>query len=238
MDLKEEAILGEDIGSHWYYRAKAAALTRLVRASRFHSILDVGAGSGFFSKHLLSHSMAERAMCVDPFYAEEKEAIVAGKSLMFRRHVQSSDADLVLMMDVLEHVEDDLALLTEYVAKVESGSQFLVTVPAFGFLWSGHDVFLGHYRRYRLHQVVELMRRAGLVVERRCYYFGLVFPIAAILRLVKRLLGAADNEPRSDLRRHSAAVNGLLVLLCKLERPLMTFNRLAGLSVFCLARKP
>ncbi len=54
------------------------------------------------------------------------------------------------MMDVIEHVEDDVGLVRGYVDKVAGGTRFIVTVPALMWLWSGHDVFLEHYRRYTL----------------------------------------------------------------------------------------
>ena len=70
MDLKEEDILGADIGRHWYYRSKAAALRRMVGGLGPRRILDVGAGSGFFSRHLLAEAGAQSALCVDIGYAE------------------------------------------------------------------------------------------------------------------------------------------------------------------------
>jgi hypothetical protein len=68
-----------------------------------------------------------------------------GKPLLFRRSVDQSDADLVLLMDVIEHVEDDVGLVREYANKVAPGTRFITTVPAFMWLWSGHDVFLEHF---------------------------------------------------------------------------------------------
>ena len=69
MDLKEEDILGADIGRHWYYRSKAAALRRMVGRLAPQRLLDVGAGSGFFSRHLLTEGGAQSALCVDIGYA-------------------------------------------------------------------------------------------------------------------------------------------------------------------------
>jgi trans-aconitate methyltransferase len=237
MDLKEEQAIGEAVEQHWYYRSKSAAMLRLVAQHQPRKILDVGAGSGFFSKYLLRHTEAGSAWCIDPFYPQEQDDSLANKPIRYRHECTGTDADLVLMMDVLEHVEDDLALLNEYVAKVPAGTRFLVTVPAFQFLWSGHDVFLEHYRRYTLAEVTDLMERAGLVVEQRAYYFGLVFPLAVAVRLLGRLRGRNINEAKSDLKQHSALTNGLLSLLCRAELPFFRFNRIAGLSVFCLAQK-
>src|SRR5882757_5762171 len=234
MDLKEEDILGAGIGQHWYYRAKAAALRRAVGDLAPRRILDVGAGSGFFSRHLLAETGAQSALCVDIGYASEHDDSVAGKPVLYRRDTGPTDCDLVLMMDVLEHVDDDRGLLRHYVAKVPPGAHFLVTVPAFGFLWSGHDVFLEHKRRYRLGEIEAAMRDAGLQVVQGSYYFGLVFPLAAAVRLVER----NTTEPRSSLKKHGALANGILTAACTAELPFFPINQLAGLSAFVLARKP
>lgn len=234
MDLKEEDILGADIGRHWYYRAKAAALRRAVAGLAPRHILDVGAGSGFFSRHLLSATGAQSALCVDIGYASERDERAAGKPVLYRRDTGPTDCDLALMMDVLEHVDDDRGLVRHYAAKVPAGAHFLVTVPAFRFLWSGHDVFLEHKRRYRLAEIEAVMRDAGLGVVRGAYYFGLVFPLAAAVRLATR----RTTEPRSSLKNHDPLTNGILSAVCAAELALFPINRLAGLSAFVLARKP
>jgi SAM-dependent methyltransferase len=234
MDLKEEDILGAGIGGHWYYRSKAAALRRAVGSLAPKRLLDVGAGSGFFSRHLLERTPAESALCVDIGYAADRDDRVAGKPVRFRRDVGPTDCDLVLMMDVLEHVDDDRWLVRHYADKVPSGAHFLVTVPAFEFLWSGHDVFLEHKRRYRLPAVETALRDAGLEIVRGSYYFGLVFPLAAAVRLAD----CNTTEPRSSLMKQGALTNALLTAIGVAELPLFPWNRLAGLSCFVLARKP
>jgi 2-polyprenyl-3-methyl-5-hydroxy-6-metoxy-1,4-benzoquinol methylase len=234
MDLKEEDILGEAIGRHWYYRSKAAALRRAIKGLRPRRVLDVGAGSGFFSRHLLAETGVQSALCVDIGYPREWDDTAAGKPILHRRDCDPNDCDLVLMMDVLEHVKDDTGLVRHYAGKVKSGAHFLVTVPAFRFLWSGHDVFLEHVRRYRLAEIEETMRSAGLEIVKGAYYFGFVFPLAAAVRLATR----RDPQPKSSLKKHDALTNGLLTAICAAELPLFPANRLAGLSAFVLARKP
>jgi SAM-dependent methyltransferase len=198
-------------------------------------VLDVGAGSGYFSRQLLAHTGARKAWCVDTSYAVDSDQREAEKTIHFRRAVDAVNADLVLLMDVLEHVDYDVALVKDYVAKVPRGSHFLVSVPAFDFLWSGHDVFLEHKRRYTLRQTESVMRSAGLNVTRSSYYFGAVFPIAAALRIAQQRNDRSTAQ--SQLRRHHPIINGALRFLCELELPLMRWNRAAGLTVFCLAEK-
>ena len=185
MDLKEIDVFGGDIGKHWYYWAKAKAVSKWLGDTQLKTILDVGAGSGFFSSYLLEYSSAQEAWCVDINYEADSDTTHSGKPMHFRKSVGQVEADLVLLMDVLEHVEDDIGLLMEYVAKVPKAAKILVSVPAFKFLWSGHDVFLGHYRRYTLKEVHSVLEKAGLSLIDGGYFYGLVFPIAASIRTMQ-----------------------------------------------------
>ncbi|BBL74701.1 methyltransferase domain-containing protein [Methylomagnum ishizawai] len=235
MDVKEIDILGDDIAGHWYYQSKARAMRQLLGGDEPGKILDVGAGSGFFSRYLLATTQAAAACCVDISYGADSEGGEGGKPVYYRRSVERSDADLVLLMDVLEHVDDDAGLLATYADKVPPGTRFLISVPAFQFLWSGHDEFLEHKRRYTLAQLEAVAGRAGLEVKYGGYYFGLVFPLAWLTRLGSRWLRREESPARSQLKRHHPWVNALLGAVCRVELPFARYNRLAGLTVFCLA---
>lgn len=237
MDLKEEDILGPTIKDHWYYVSKARALRKICGDRPVEEVLDVGAGSGVFSRQRLDWGIAERGVCVDPGYMEEWEECHNGRPLSFVRELDRVTQELILMMDVLEHVDDDLGLLKQYTETMPPAGRVLITVPAFQSLWSGHDVFLEHRRRYRLSEVEDLVRCAGLKVERSCYFFGLLFPVAAAIRLIaRRRLAIGDLPPRSSLRPAGPVTNEILIRIHDLERRTLFFaNRLAGLSVFCLA---
>lgn len=238
MDLKETDILGENIGTHWYYKSKSNAMMRLLSGASPSVILDIGAGSGFFSKNLLTSTAAKEAWCVDISYKQDSDHTEAGKTVHLRRSVDKVNADLVLLMDVLEHVDDDVGLLKDYVNKVPSGAKFLISVPAFQFLWSGHDVFLEHKRRYRLNQMEDVVRQAGLTVKHGAYYFGAVFPIAVAIRMASNLLQRGRGKAQSQLSQHHPFVNGALAAMSSAEMPFFLRNRLAGLTVFVLAEKP
>jgi hypothetical protein len=174
---------------------------------------------------------------VDTSYARDEDSSHAGKPVHYRRGISESAADLILLMDVLEHVDDDIGLLADYVGKVSPGTLVLITVPAFQWLWSPHDDFLEHKRRYTVQQIEDVARRAGLDVQQGSYFFGAVFPLVVATRLAGKLTRFASASPQSQLRQHSAAVNGLLYALCRAELPVMRGNRLAGLSAFCVAVK-
>jgi Methyltransferase domain len=240
MDLKEQHILGPDIETHWYYVSKGRALRSLLAGLRVPELLDVGAGSGAFARQFLDTGVCRRAVCVDPNYPEERIEREGEREIEFRRSVERVTQPLILMIDVLEHVKDDGALLRSYTDPAPAGTLVLISVPAFRFLWSGHDIFLGHERRYTRARLEALLRRAGLEVVRSRYCFAVLFPLVVLMRLYDRWrLGGGTVEPRSALTRQPPLVNALLIWLHSLERvSLLRFNRLAGLSVFCLARRP
>jgi hypothetical protein len=213
MDLKEEAALGTGIDSHWYYVSKSLVVEAHLQG-RGLRILDVGAGSGWFSRRMLQRGIADHAVCVDPGYREDRDERVGERRLSFRREVESIDADAVLLMDVLEHVEDDVGLLASYVARARPGTQFLITVPAFAFLWSAHDVFLEHKRRYTLGGLVKVVDAAGLKAIHSHYNFASIFPVA----LVVRLLGRYRSPGRSDMKPVPAWLNRILLAILAVER--------------------
>lgn len=237
MDLKETEILGDHIDSHWYYQSKAKAVAQLIRDKSYSSILDVGAGSGYFSKFLLNNTAATEAWCVDISYEEDLDQVESNKSIHFRRSIGAVNVDLVLFMDVLEHVDNDVGLLKEYVEKVPKGTTFLISVPAFNILWSDHDVFLEHKRRYTVQQIERTAASAGLNVVHGSYYFGAIFPIAAATRLIGRMLSKPSQQPRSQLKLHHPLTNRILASLSSSELSVMRLNRIAGLTAFCLATK-
>jgi 2-polyprenyl-3-methyl-5-hydroxy-6-metoxy-1,4-benzoquinol methylase len=230
MDVKEEQLLGGAVGEHWYYRSKQLALDCLLRGVPYARVLDIGAGSAVFSKHLIENGAAS-AVCVDPAYTSDSTESWCGKPIRYVRDVEPCGADLVLLMDVLEHVDDDVGLIRESMKGAAPGAFAVISVPAFPSLFSAHDRFLDHKRRYRMHTLENVARTAGLNIISARYFFAMILPLVATLRLLQR-----DASPKSSLVPHPTPVNALMTFAHRLELPFFRFNRMAGLSVFCLAR--
>ncbi len=238
MDLRELQNQ-KDFNDHWYYVSKARAIRVLLNRIEFRSILDVGAGSGILSKLLLETTAATEACCVDTGYIEESEEFFLGKRILRTKAIDRSDAELVLLLDVLEHVRDDISFVREYAGKVSPGTQFVISAPAYQSLFSTHDVFLGHYRRYTASSLEACIRAGGLTILRTRFFFLFILPTVACMRLISRLrMKATKSEAvSSDLKSHGKLTNRALIQAHRLESAFFRFNRFAGLSVLCLATK-
>jgi SAM-dependent methyltransferase len=239
VDLKEEEILGDAISTHWYYVTKGRVMRDILRGITAPTVLDVGAGSGVFAKQLLKTDDFQSAACIDPNYPQERSETHNGKPIHFQRGYNSAPCKLALMMDVLEHVDDDVGLLREYAAHIAPGGHIFITVPAFQFLWSAHDVFLEHRRRYSKKMLLDAVRAAGLEPVKTRFFFVSLLPVVAAIRLAKRaLLKQGKLEPRSEMSLMPRPVNALLTLIHDIERlTLFRVNGVAGLSLLCLCRK-
>lgn len=237
MDLKEVGQLGTTQDAHWYYASKGRALLQCIAGHEAHHILDVGAGTGFFSKVLLRETAAESATCLDPGYPADWSEQCGTKPVSFQRRGSAADADLVLLMDVLEHVDDDVALLGDYVVQAAPGTRFIVSVPAFSWLWSQHDEFLKHRRRYTLAALRRVVTASGLTLVTGFYFFAAILPAVAAQRMLGRFRAKEGAPPTSDLRSHHPLTNRLLLSLCRAESVVTRHNRAGGLTVFCVAEK-
>jgi len=239
MDLKEERAIGGDPSAHWYYIAKGRAIKALLGDAPIKTVLDVGAGSGVFSRMLVDEGRAGRAVCVDPHYDDEFMRARRTEEIDYVRSAGEVDADTLLMIDVIEHVDDDVALVRDYVSRAVPGARFLVSVPAFQFLWSSHDEFLEHRRRYTLAGLKTTIEAAGLEVRELRYFFGFLFPAVAALRLAGNALQGDKEATASQLKAAPQWLNKSLIAIHDFERAaLFPFNKLAGVTAFCLAEKP
>lgn len=239
MDVKEEVLLGDHVDDHWYYKAKSNALIQILSDIPFQNIIDVGAGSGYFSRRLIEAGLCQSSVCVDPAYPKAFDQDVNGRKLSFRQSITDTEADLVVMMDVIEHVDDDIGLVRQYTDALQEKSHLVITAPAFQWLWSGHDVFLEHRRRYTLNEVRRLVEKAGLEVVQCRYFYASLLPIVIPLRLIDRLrVTSGQSKPKSSLKAHHKSVNATLYAILEIERrTLFRWNLLGGLSVFCTAKK-
>ena len=118
-----------------------------------------------------------------------------------------------MSLDVIEHLQDDLRALRELRRVVAPGGALLITVPAYQWLWSGHDEINHHHRRYTRRSLQRVAEQAGWETVRTTYFNSLLLPVAIVLRVLDRF-STKTTESSLDLWVPPAPVNWLL------ERPL------------------
>jgi SAM-dependent methyltransferase len=234
MDLKElENGVNPDV--HWYYQSKKLPLfryaERLLAKGQALTIVDVGAGSGFFALELEKHygSAIAKVYLVDIGYTAEEIAATRGQKIEKVTVIPSViEHGLVLLMDVLEHLPDDLAMLTSIKqACVGDNNHFFITVPAFRSLWSGHDVFLGHYRRYRIPMLRSVLEKANFRRINNYYLYGSLFPL---IWAVRRLSNLQKKEAVSNMQPAHPLVNRLLLGITGTEMKFTGVNKVFGVT--------
>jgi hypothetical protein len=229
MDLKEIGKVNPE--KFWYYIHKGQFIHEktLKYLTKSDTLFDVGAGSGYFASVFVKNAKTTNAYCIDPFYSQHQLGKI--NDLTFVATPPSQKADLLLFIDVLEHVEDDLALLNSYVSNSSSDVLFVISVPAFKSLWSNHDVFLEHFRRYRKKDLRNLIHKAGLKEVEASYIFGSIFPLVWLIRKIMR-----SKPIQSDIKQSSNIVNFLILKFLKIEK-ILPLNKIFGTSVFIIAKK-
>jgi hypothetical protein len=138
---------------------------------------------------------------------------------------------------VIEHLEDDVGAMRELRRIVAPGGALLVTVPAYQWLWSGHDVINHHFRRYTRSSMQRAAEQAGWHQVRTTYFNSLLLPVAILLRVLDRV-NTRTTESSLDLWVPPEPLNRLLELPLSLEAKLIhRGGRIpAGLSLLAVFR--
>lgn len=198
-------------------------------------VLDIGCGSGATLEAVVDICDEVTGVEIDPLAVPES-AVLRDRIRVGDLAEQAFDAgefDAVLLMDVIEHVEDSVDLLTESSRVLAPGGLMFVTVPAFNFLWSEHDVINHHFRRYTKRALAAELAAAGLVIDRNSYFFAsLVIP-----KLVTKYLPVSEAEVGSTsgiLHRTMTRLISVEYRLWERAPSVLAF----GTSVIAVARKP
>jgi SAM-dependent methyltransferase len=234
MDLKElEAGVNPEV--HWYYQSKILPLIaytkKLLKSGTPLTIVDVGSGSGFFAISLERKfpDQIKKVYLVDINYTAEE--IAATRNAKIEKTLRIPDKienGLVILMDVLEHLEDDLKMLQEIKANSSGpNNHFFITVPAFLSLWSGHDVYLGHYRRYKVATLNAVLNKANYNIGNTYYLYGSLFPMVWAARKLDNL---KKKEANSNMKPFHPLVNKILYTLTSAEMAIASANKMFGVT--------
>lgn len=216
--------MAEQDRTHWWFTARRKILSDLIVRSvslpRRPRILEVGCGTGH-NFDMLRHFGQLDALEIDA-PAREIASIrlghrVGDSPLPMLAGVPDGRYDLVALLDVLEHVEDDVAALRGIARVLAPDGRILLTVPANPWMWGGHDVAHHHHRRYTAASLREAAANAGFVVSLMSHFNSLLFPLAVAARIAGKLAGKKTGHDAMP----SPLINGIFAKAFGLERHLV-----------------
>lgn len=214
---------------HWWYAERRHILDVLVRDLPAGDACDIGAAGGGNTRVLLNRGW--RAVALE--YGADGAEVGASRGLDVVRgdatHLPLADEslDLVVALDVLEHIPDDDAAAQEICRALKPGGIAIIAVPADPKLWSAHDEAVAHVRRYTRETLVEVLERNGLVVETCWSWMVLLRPVVWLRR---------KSSSGSDLDRPHPIVNAVLGTVVRIERHLPV-RSLPGVTLWLRAHR-
>lgn len=188
MDLRELALQETEAPTerHPWEDARIGVVydmvNKLLGWQNIRQVMDIGCGDSYVASELHRRSPTTHYTCVDtaftPTIVQQLQNTFPNSSIQYYNDLAQVPAvpavDLVLLMDVIEHVADDAGILraAQQHAVMHANSHLLVTVPAYQWLFTSHDVFLGHYRRYTQKSLCRVLHDTGWHVADSGYFFS------------------------------------------------------------------
>jgi ubiquinone/menaquinone biosynthesis C-methylase UbiE len=202
-------------------------------------ILDLGCGTGANSKSLSEFG----EVCASDYSLTalnhvrergiDKLINCSASNLPFR----PGTFDIIAFLDVLTYFKDDVQVLKELRSCLKKEGTIFISVPAFQFLWSNHDVAVRHLRRYNSSSLIKAIKKSGLQDLRISYFISFVFPFIAIYRIITRWLKLNKKNAQTDLIRMPMFIDKTLRQTLFLESKIIRQRNLPfGLSLFCIAK--
>lgn len=247
MDLSETPAVV--LQRHPWELARLDFFRRLIRKKGLHlrpiKILDVGSGDAWCASNLLP-TLAEGSCisCYDPAYSDSQlRSLVCDPRINLTTTRPDEKFDLVLLLDVLEHIENDVEYLKEIVTEVvPSGGIVVISLPAWKKLFGRHDVQMNHFRRYQPADALRLVLHSGLEIESHGGLFHFLL-LPRLFQLVAGYMMRLKQPPPNAGDWHSGPfLTGLITRILKTDVRLTLLAarigiRLPGLSWWALCRK-
>ena len=238
------AIMNRVEDSHWWFVGRRAILESFMRQiiqnpkskTQNPKILDVGCGTGANLEMLANFGASEGVdVSDDALEFCRAKGLKVHKGLAEKLPFADESFDVVTALDVVEHLDDDVAGLKEMHRVLKTGGKTLIFVPAFMWLWGVQDDISNHRIRYTKRQIVERLEKAGFTIERATYANWTFFAPILAGRTIMKITGI---KPESENNVNISALNGFFGKIFSAERFwLKNFNFPFGVSIVITASK-
>ncbi len=252
-DLQDVLMEMED--TSWWFNYRAEIILHFLNTyfTRDRLTLDVGGGNGFSSSIAM-----KKGFCIGVIEPSLSACLHAGKrgidavfcGELREDTITDKSVDQMMLLDVLEHIEDDRAFVSLLERKLKPDGCILITVPACMCLWSSEDDVAGHYRRYNKEILCKILSEGGFQICYCSYFMSFLFlPVFFLRVLLERIgirrkrNGMTMEERKSTYSSEMKASDGIVMTalgcLEKIEKSIITRNRHIpfGSSIVAVARK-
>jgi len=240
---KEIIQLSEFEDDYWWNKGRREILCDLIyeqiNNAKNLEILDVGCGPGGTSTAFLQFGNVTGTdfSSLALKFAKNKGLTNVVRSSSTSIPFRSEKFDIITVLDVIEHVQDDKSVLKEIWRLLKPNGLIVVTVPAFQFLWSQHDVASSHVRRYNKATITKVLKDSQFKIIRSSYFVSFLFPFVATYRLLTKYRIKKENT-KGDLVKFPQPINNFFEKIMLLEKKLLKKTNLPfGLSIVCIAKK-
>ncbi|HXV99047.1 MAG TPA: class I SAM-dependent methyltransferase [Anaerolineae bacterium] len=231
--------------THWWYVARRKIIfdwvLRILGDYPIPRVLDIGCGTGFNIQYLHTYGY-EQVTGLD--FSAEAMGFCRSRHLAglvcsdgARPSFCTESFDVVMALDLIEHLEDDVQGLYELIRLLRPNGSLIIFTPAFNFLWGLQDEVGHHYRRYTAAELQQKLKAVGLSICKLTYANTFLFPFIWAGRTALRLSGNKI-QATSENDLHPGWSNALLQTIFAAERPLLRYvNFPFGVSLLCIAKK-
>lgn len=191
----------------WWYVARRKIIKKVITGLKLPTakILEIGSGTGGnvgILSSLGDYTGIEKEQLAIELARQKRQgtAFIKG-SIPEKLDDIDERFDLIALLDVIEHIEDDLSTLQKAKEKLEPGGSIVLTVPAHKYLWSYHDVTHHHFRRYSKKDMQKLAQQAGMKVSYMSYYNFFLYPLVLLTRFIVKafkLKRTTDDVPTGN----------------------------------------
>lgn len=234
-------VLAENEEQHWWAVGRRAILHNTLTSMNIPpnaEILEVGAGTGGNISMLQSFgnvTVLEGNPNGLKYLRTKNQVSILEGYLPDTTALSNKQFDLIVLFDVLEHIENDHQALVALQKHLKPGGKMLFSVPAFPMLWSHHDVVNQHFRRYTKSTLRRVFAESGLEVKRISYFNFFLFPVITVIRGIYNLFGIKGHDQEG---MPSPVVNNILTKLFASEKFLLRYINLPfGVSLFAIIDK-
>lgn len=232
--------------TYWWYVGRRSiieeVLKKYVAGFSYNYLLDLGCGTGInfdifkkFANHVVGIDNSSEAL----YYAHQRGFATTRLANIAKLDYADSSIGIITILDVLEHLPNEETVLREVSRILGPEGLLIITVPAYQFLWSEHDIALYHERRYTAGSIRSILEKNNFQIIKLSYIISFLLPLIISYRVLRGVVNIFyKSAPKTSHVILPATINNFFIFLLRTEAKLIRrFSLPAGTSILVVAKK-